>query len=284
MPNSDNIDPLSLSQQKFLQLLLASHVMTDSQCQKLYKEICSEAPDDSQEGDSDGDDDYDMGDNMEDCIGTINKSLEPAFGLEIRTIAMTIVNNNAGQRNKTIRYHAVCNRISGTSLDTWVGCHKSPHEIAYLRVLLEHIAEKEHLENQHSSQSQRKPRGVGCTGKLTKIDCLNHRADLEAVHRSKFNLHDAERALLEFEREGWLVVAAPDDDDDDDSEDDEDEEEEERSRKRTKSSSTSSNSKNKSSSRKAYQIGPRSYCELSNFLKEILLGGHDSLPQFIHHG
>ena len=264
MPSLNRNDPLSSGQQKFLQQLLTKHVVSDSVCKKMYKNIC-----DSCDGGE-----IDMGESMENCIGRINASLVPGFGMEIRTIELPEIDfpeNDSpdeaqlylSKKKKTkARYHAVVNKNADEISKQWATCTKTSHEIAYMKLVLQRIAESE----QNSSRMD-KQRGLGSTGKMHKIDLINLKNELEDVHKQKITLHVAEKVILNCCEEGWLIPSFRTENGIDIEDD----------------NIESDNTPRKRKSSEMLQIGPRSYMEIPEFLEKILAGGKASLPQFIHH-
>lgn len=253
MSKAPTIRPLSTGQQHLLQQLLALQVVTDSTCQKLYQTINQACPDNEIRR-------Y-MGETMEHCLGRINASLVPGFGMEIRTIEMSEEMN--GSRVKK-RYHAVVNRRADDISKHWGAYTKTPHEIAFIKLILQRIVESEYDEKDEEDEEEknrRVKRGMGSSGKMHKIDLINLRNELDDVHKQKITLIDAERSLMAFCREGWLVSAF----------------------NQSEENNNDSNTGGNNSERPFFKIGPRTYMELPGFMEKILPMGAESLPQFILH-
>ncbi|KAL3773444.1 hypothetical protein ACHAWO_011624 [Cyclotella atomus] len=266
-----SIKPLSNSQKLFLQRLLVSHILTDNEARDLYNNIRTQfaniVPD---EEDNDGPDPSYMGNSFDHNLGLINASLLPAFNLEICTLLLPppynpddTPNNNAS----LIKYHAIVNK-SNDGIAKSHGASSSiygPHELAYLRLLLEKLVEHDNANNKSNHK--------GCMGIMNKMDIINTRNYLEGAHANKLSLASTESALEVFITEKWLVEMAPPGDDDSDDEDQEEEEERRKKKKR------------KSSGRKSlkgtyYGIGPRSFLELGEFLVGVGME-EERMPQTI---
>lgn len=146
-----------------LQRLVASHVMTEDDLLDLYESMKR-----------DGDEELgDMGRDLSRCLGSINASLGPAFGLEVRTVALSesVVppssfgaggaaagsspdddeEENGGGTNgrRVVRYHSVVNKLSDAVSKS--SAHhgpyaRNPHELELLKLVLERIVER-HLED-----------------------------------------------------------------------------------------------------------------------------------------
>jgi len=268
------IQPLKHPQQIFLQRLLASHVYTDSAAQKLWCEI--KATPDGQR--------Y-LGRDLEDTISIINRSLKPGFNMEVRSISFALdQDDKEGGAAPTI-YHAIVN-CEADHLNP--ALTKTPHELAFIRLILEHLIElcieqddvsdddsTEDIDNQTISSSgkfHRRDKSLyrrgmrGCEGTMSRMDMINLRTELKGPHKDKLTISQVERIIDTLEVERWLVPApsfgggkTPN------------------GRKRRKSSG------NKTTELTWLQIGPRTYMELPEFLSEIGLE-KGRLPQFISHG
>jgi len=143
---------------------MACHVVTDDDLLDLYGHIKS-----SELGE--------MGQNLSNCLGTINASLGPAFGLEVRTVALgekvappsgissqeededratssSVAKKNRSQR--LVKYHSVVNKLSD-SVSKKAAHHgpyaRNPHELELLKVVLEKIVER-HLDDLESAAAE----------------------------------------------------------------------------------------------------------------------------------
>lgn len=253
MSDHIKVQPLSLDQQQFLQQLLASQVVSDSKCKQMYQEICKNGAEDE------------MGKDMEHCIGIINASLIPGFGMEIRTVVLPDV--HSGSKDKC-RYHAVVNKQADEVAKEWGAFTKTPHEIAYLKLILQRITESEpdveEMDEEENIVKKKFKRGMGSLGKMKKMELINLRSDLQDAHKQKITIDGAEQALTAFIREGYLVHVPENANENDDNND--------------------KNQKNSSRTGKMVQLGPRTYMELPEFMEKLLPRGKESLPQFILHG
>lgn len=151
-----------------------------------------------------------------------------------------------------IKYHGIVNKSNDDHAKKYAASHLlyGPHELAYLRLLLEKLVERgNEVEGSHK----------GCRGVMNQMDMLNSRLDLEGAHEGKLNIDQAEMALETFVNEKWLVEMSPPDDDGDDADEEEDEDKPKKKRK-------SANGKRKSLRGTFYGIGPRCFLELGEFL------------------
>jgi hypothetical protein len=104
-----------------LQRLMASHVLTTDEAQKLFDEL----------------NDITTHTSVNQCWKDINASLSPAFGLEIATVSLN--NNNNGTR-----YHAVINQHADDEIAKQSFKNLTPHVKAYIRLVLEFLVEHKH--------------------------------------------------------------------------------------------------------------------------------------------
>jgi hypothetical protein len=136
------VRPLCPKQQRFLQLLLSRHVLPDGEARAMHGRLLREEERERGQGTAAAA----LGSTLEACLGRINASLLPGFGLEVRTVALdarcvgaavaaaaevgaeaeaeegdsaaaattTAATTTAasGQRRGTVRYHAVVNRTA----------------------------------------------------------------------------------------------------------------------------------------------------------------------------
>lgn len=282
------IAPLTNTQKIFLQRLLAQHVLTDEKA----RELLASVNEGFGNGQNDRHDDFDR------TLGIINASLVPAFNLEICTVSLpypyTNNENDNGNRkenssrNSLVKYHAVVNRsndaIAKTSAFPSSRGSNGPHEMAYVRLLIERIIERGSMLLENSS-SNAYP-ALGCPGGMNWMEIINLRTELEGAHMGQVPIAQAEMVLRLLVEEGWLVQVAPPSlgggknaDEDDEKDDDEDEEGNNDRRKKRRARS------NKSSTKKGgtfYGIGPRTFMELGDFLLKAGLPA-DRLPQSILH-
>lgn len=229
---TQKIRPLSQGQQLLLQRLVASHVVTDDDLLEVYESIKTS-------------DLGDMGRSLSNCLGTINASLGPAFGLEVRTVALServaplsksasseedddTPSSSAknGGAAPPVKYHSVVNKIS----DAMSKSHahhgpyaRNPHELELLKLILEQIVERhlEDLDNAAAAAAEEGEDGsssaatgngngggavVGCEAGLKRMECINLRTKLKGPHANKVGLRDAERAISAFVAEGWLIA------------------------------------------------------------------------------
>mmetsp|Transcript_3650 Transcript_3650/g.7076 ORF Transcript_3650/g.7076 Transcript_3650/m.7076 type:complete len:328 (+) Transcript_3650:245-1228(+) len=322
------IRPLSTGQQKFLQLLMARHVLSDSEAKSLFSALSADAAENGE-----------MGRNLEHCLGIINSSLGPAFGLEIRTVsfdrrcaggaaAAAAANGGGGNgsdvkessessekggggsggTSKMIRYHALINKVTDeASKSTFMTATalsnplhgpsvRSPHEMAYLRVIIERIVERGmELDDDAAAGGSGSGVGAGCRGSLGRIAVLNLRDDLEGPHEKTISVGQAEHVVSSLVAEGWLVPTVPVDDDGDDDDEDENDDDDETgedggSKKRRRGGSSKRKGGRTSldglggdgPALSHLMIGPRTYMELPDLLKDVGLA-EDRVPQFILH-
>lgn len=242
------IRPLTRGQKLFLQRLLASHCLSDEDTRALYDSIKSTFATNTNEI---------MGRSLEHCIGIINRSLVPAFQLEIQTVVLPLPaaatasgstsndddDNNTSTNPKMTRYHAVVNKEADTMALSSANPHRNPHEMAFIRLVLEKIVEnglerdeqeeepepepeadneEEENENQEKTEeeeekdinnnhlstkttkSKTRIRGC-CSGALSRMDIINLRMELTNAHADKIHVKQAEFLLDLMEQEGWIV-------------------------------------------------------------------------------
>ena len=261
------IPVLPLTYQLLLQRLTAAHVLSESQFVELWDEIRESQASQTHSDES-----------IQQIVSRINKSLKPGFGMEIRSISFRLRGSSdsldeEGLEGKTTRskYFAVVNSTRddvSTALASKLT--KSPHELAYIRLILEKIVEssnqellqeqEEEKENEEeNSDDERKKRrrlnrtrGIGCIASLSRMDLINLRTELTGHHQNKLTIQQSDNCLASLEAEGWLVECIKG--------------------SRRKSMGGSSN----------LQLGPRAYMEFPEFLVKVGLE-RDHLPQFILH-
>ncbi len=212
----ESIQPLSAPQKRLLQRLLACHVLPDNALQMLWDEIRNTV----QQGEA-------FGRDVKHTIGLINRSLKPAFGLEIRSVVLSLDTNDE-MSGETVVYHSVvnCHRDHVSTTFANPALSKNPHEFALLRLIVERLVEtftrtihdeqenendEDGDDNQEGSRKRRKRtrRNKGCHASLSRIDMINLRTQLAGAHAGKLEIQHAENAINLFESQGWLVEAAP---------------------------------------------------------------------------
>ncbi|KAL7549235.1 hypothetical protein ACHAWF_012509 [Thalassiosira exigua] len=224
------IPPLTNSQKIFLQRLLVRHVVTDEEARELYAAIEEafadvEVPeyDDAEDGDDgDGEDGSGtggvdqgyLGRDLDHCLGLINRSLVPAFGLEVCTVTLpppyrdgdddedeglgsreegsegtpgsrtTKGGRKAAAKQRLVKYHAVANRSS----DGPARSHAfppsrggGPHEMAYYRLVLERLVERgaENLERAENTENRR---GSGVGAAAASVGCPGALSRMELIN------------------------------------------------------------------------------------------------------
>jgi len=284
------IAPLTNTQKIFLQRLLAQHVLTDEKARELFASI----------NEGFGNTQNVRNDEFDRTLGKINASLVPAFNLEICTVSLpspytkNTGDDNANDKTPSTRipltkYHAIVNRsndgIAKTNSFPNSRGSNGPHEMAYVRLLIERIIERGSMLLENSRSSNAYP-AVGCPGAMNRMEIINLRTELEGAHQGHVTIAQAEMMLGLLVEEGWLVRMAPpsfggsqnEDDDDDDADEDDEEGNETRKPRRT-------NNKRKTPAKKGgtfYGIGPRCFMELGEFLMKAGLP-ENRLPQSILH-
>lgn len=317
---------LSPGQQKFLQMLMARHVLSDSEAQALYTALSHQAEEDDQAP---------LGRSLEHCLGVINDSLSAGFGLEIKTVSLDKrcagpmdndedeakaedeteegsssapggarksfpAKKSAKNKNKnTVRYHAVVNKVTDpASKSTFMTATaasaphhsaniRTPHEMAYLRLIVEKIIERGMDMDEAGGGAEGV--GAGSRGCLGRISVLNLRNELEGPHEGKVSLAQAQHALSCLIGEKWLVATNPPEDDDDDEEGDGDDDDEtetptgkrKRGGRKSRGGRTSLDGLGGDGPALSHvMVGPRTYMELPDLLKDC---GLERVPQFILH-
>ena len=176
----DDIRPLSLIQQQFLQRIISSKILTNTEARALYASIIESSNINSNES-------------FEKCISTINKSLTKAFKLEIKTISLD------GKL-----YHCVINKKSD-KISEKNGCiglsNMTPHALAFLKLILSKMFQSKLGSNIDEEDDDEDDND----GSMTEIDLINLKQELPDQHKKKINLEDAELAIHTFKREKLLV-------------------------------------------------------------------------------
>ena len=315
------VRPLSPGQQKFLQMLMARHVLSDSEAQALYTALSRQAQEE---------DEAPLGRSLEHCLGVINDSLSAGFGLEVKTVSLDKrcagpmdedadakdeaeeESSSAGgarkssakksaSKNKnrnTARYHAVANKVADpASKSTFMTATaasaphhsaniRTPHEMAYLRLIVEKIVERG-MDMDEAGGAEGV--GAGSRGCLGRISVLNLRNELEGPHEGKVSLAQAQHALSCLIGEKWLVATNPPEDDEDEDDDEEGDEETEtpnagkrkRGGRKSRGGRTSLDGLGGDGPALSHvMVGPRTYMELPDLLKDC---GLERVPQFILH-
>jgi hypothetical protein len=161
------IQPLSHGQKLFLQKLVAAHGWSDEEALQVYQQI--------KETDGGGR----QHNSMDQCLASINASLKPGFGLEIRTISLY-----DAEQQKAIRHHSVVNADPKASFLPY----KQAHELAFIRLLLEKIIA-----------------GMNDKSPLSRMDAVNLRTELTGDHANKLSIDSAEQVLDQMESEKWVT-------------------------------------------------------------------------------
>ena len=267
----DDIAPLSTPQQRFLQRLLASHVVNDRNLQEIWDEIKEESSSNNEP----------LGRNLNDTLGIINRSLKPAFGLEIRSVSLALNlgedkddedEDEAEEDDTPTLYHTIIN-CQGDDVSKAAAnpeMTKNPHELALFRLIIESLVEMSSNEdddgddeNDGSARKKRKRnrRGMGCQASVSRMDMINMRTKLTGAHAGTLTVTQVENAIHLFVSQGWFVQAANPNG---------------RSKKAAKK-------RNSMGGSRFLQLGPRSYMEFPEFLELVGLD-KDLLPQFLIHG
>lgn len=191
----DEIHPLTRQQQIFLQRLFAQHVLTDHQAQSLFQEILTLDETNRNE----------LGRDVKDAFKRINRSLMPAFRLEIKSVSLALPipsdgndtsdgigieidggddsdddggNNYTSSTSRTtshrkqkrpqqIIYHSIVNCDSDEVAKTTANptFTKSPHEFAFFRLLLERLIEKDMNQNPNQDSTESSSSSLSSSGK-----------------------------------------------------------------------------------------------------------------------
>ena len=262
----DGIKPLNTSLQRFLQRLLSVHVANDAQLQEIWNDIHN--------------DNENMGRDLNDTLAIINRSLKPAFDLEIRSVSLDL-NLDLGLEEEdagcpTI-YHTIinCNGDDVSKATANPDMTKNPHELALFRLIIERLIENSNDdgdddddgddENEGSPRKRRRRdrRGAGCQASLSRMSMINLRTELKGAHAGKLSIDQVQNALNLFVAQGWLVQAANPNGD--------------------KQRTPDARRKKRTSFGGSYlQLGPRSYMEFSDFLTKAGLD-QEFLPQILSH-
>jgi len=194
-------EPLTRGHQLFLQRLLASHVMNDDYAKKLHEQLNDT-----------------RSKSLEQSLSIINEQLSAGFGLEVATVNI-----------EGMRYHAIINPHSDDTIAKASFTHIfTPHERAFIRLVLEKLVETEHA---------------------ARMDLVNLRMALKDPYKA-IPIDAAEHCIDTLLEEYWLVPV--------------------------------SNADRRKSMKAEYQIGPRTYLELSSLLTDFGMPAED-LPQMIFH-
>ena len=194
-------EPLTRGHQLFLQRLLAAHVMNDEEAKKLHEELNDT-----------------RSKSLEQSLVIMNEQLSAGFGLEVATVNI-----------QGTRYHSIVNLDADDAIAKASFSHVyTPHERAFIRIVLEHLVETE---------------------KAPRMDLVNLRQKLTDPYKP-ITIDAAEYCIDSLLEEFWLVPA--------------------------------SDADRRKSMKAEYQIGPRSYLELSTLLTDFGMP-KDDLPQMIFH-
>ena len=272
----ENIRPLSSPQQRMLQYILARHVIADHDLQYQWEQQ-REVAQQMQEA---------LGRDLKETLCLINRSLIPAFGIEIRSMTMPTLVPDEDQPDdegemRDVLFHTIINtkadHVSTLFANTTLS--KNPHEFALFRLIIERIVEKnaemineeeeqesnddgDENNNDGSRKRRRKNRRFGCQSFLSRIEMINLRTELTGVHAGKLvDITQVENLIHMLEAQGWLVPAA---------------------HAGGGSSSGRRKGRGKHSGATHLQLGARSYMEFPHFLTNAGLE-KELLPQFIIH-
>lgn len=288
------INPLTTPQQRLLQRLMAMHVVADATLQQVWSQIKNSAGNEF------------VGRDLNDTLSIINRSLKPAFGLEIRSVNMSMVYHNEVDVNEcathdgegpasAILYHAIVNCAGDDISKATANPEMNPHELALFRLILERCVElsqdadgsgdnndvmreggdsddnDDRRNGSSQKRGQRHGQGNGCQISLSRMDIINLRTELKGAHAGKLSIQDVENALNLFVAQGWLVKGA-------------------KtngvfaagSHGRNQSHANSGRNRRDSFGASFLQLGPRSYLEFPDFLMQL---GMDQtlLPQILIH-
>jgi len=268
----EGINPLNIPQQRFLQRLLSLHVVNDADLNQIWEEIHQPA-----------NNEY-LGRDLNDTLSTINRSLKPAFALEIRSVALALdlgTNAEDEDADRPKIYHTIinCNGDDISKANSNPDMTKNPHELALFRLIIERLIEKsqednddndddddaEENDNEGSPRKRRRRdrRGAGCQASLSRMAMINLRTELKGAHAGKLSISQVENALNLFVAQGWLVQAA--------------------NPKGEGERTPDARKKKRTSFGGSYlQLGPRSYMEFSEFLTNAGLE-KEILPQLLSH-
>lgn len=191
MQEIDNIPRLTIGQQLFLQRLIASKIVSNTQAKSLYDSIFDDGEDKNNNNNK----------SLDRCIATINKSLTKGFAFEIKTVSFPTARK---------LYHCVVNKkpdkiseknaCSGITLLT-------PHTLAYLKLILGKMLDRMNNNNTESGDDDDDDEQEGEKEQdWIEIDLINLRNELPEQHKKKINLEEAELALQCFKCEKLLVV------------------------------------------------------------------------------
>jgi hypothetical protein len=273
----EGINPLTTPQQRLLQNVLASHVSTDSALRTLWDEIRQTS----------SNNEY-LGRDLNDTLCIINRSLKPAFGLEIRSVSLALSsggdngNDEDQDSDRPQLYHAIVN-CQADKVSKAAGnpdMTKNPHELALFRLIIERLVEmsndddrgqeEEEEENNNNDGSARKRNrssrmGTGCQAALSDMAMINMRTELTGAHAGKLSIEQVQNMLELFVSQGWFVSAADPNGNG--------------SREKTSTPNSSSRKKKKT---RNLQLGPRAYLEFADFLRKAGMD-QELLPQFLVH-
>jgi hypothetical protein len=182
---------LNRAQQLFLQRLLASHVLDDAQALSLWNEIDS-FPDCNQQ----------LGRDLPSTLSTINRSLKPGFSLEIRSVSLKLGPVNGNDDDLPKKYYSIVN-CDGDGVSIVGNATKTPHELAFFRLILERMIEADIAEDEENEEEdddendertrqrnarKRARRGRGCQSSITRMNAINLRTELSGPHKDKLTI------------------------------------------------------------------------------------------------
>lgn len=262
MAPSDSIRPLSPRQQLLFQKLLVYKVVSESQLKSLWSSTANKYNSNINDANNNSCD--------QQILKVINQSIKPAFGLEIRSVVLSL----QGRENTT--YYAIINLQPDLQAQTYA-CpqlsKQNPHLLALFHLIIQRLIDSS------SNNDGLKSRKLGLGSTLSRMEMINMRMELmeeKAANETKVPLGHAESLVSWLEEQRWMVPVSHNGDEDHDDDKDEDDDEEEKdtavTRKRKKSSLGGNSTR--------YQLGPRAYMEFPEFLVKAGMN-RDGLPQCI---
>lgn len=305
MNSNDNLDIplLNRAQQLLFQKLLVHKVLKEGELASLWSNLLSTpfVLDDNDHQNHD----------LHQTLSIINKSIKPAFGLEIRSVSLALKipndddhddddnekeehlkdsdedsdeernhnNNNTATATSSIpneMYYTIVNIHPDEHAKKHSCIHfaKHPHELALFHLILQRL-----IDATPSEYDSTKMRRFGLGSSLSRMEIINLRTELSDSHEGKVSLGEAETMMYWLEEQGWLVPAPRDNKDGSTSNSSSSSDykkkhnEGDGKRRGRKRSSTSGHGSR-------LQLGPRSYLEFPDFLVKAGME-QDGLPQFI---
>jgi hypothetical protein len=267
--NHQDIPLLNRAQQLLFQKLLVHKVLKEGELSSLWSNLIKTTLDDRDGPSHD----------LHETLSMINKSIKPAFGLEIRSVSLALVipkddddnesddddddDDENNRKESTIpneMYYTIVN-IHPDEHSKKYSCvyfSKNPHELALFHLIIQRLIDAV------SEHDPIKTRKFGLGSSLSRMEVINLRTELSGDHEGKVSLGQAESMMYWLEEQGWLVPALR--------EDNGTKRNESHGRRKRRSSTSGHGSR--------LQLGPRSYLEFPDFLVKAGME-HDGLPQFI---